>query len=320
MSIVPRRPPRISPGQRVALIAPAGPLSERDDLARAQWLCAGLGVEPVPGAHCLDRHGYLAGTDEARLADLNHALTDPSIDAVWCLRGGYGVTRILDNVAFGAFAARPKPVLGFSDITALLVALHQVTGVTTFHGPMSRAPLTSFSRGHLERVLMAAAPAGRLGTLPPPAGVLAPRSPRLVTLREGIADGPLVGGNLTLLAALAGTRYFPDLDGAILFLEDVGEDLYRVDRLLAQFRMLGALDGLAGVLIGQFTDMQRGAGDGGALRFDEVLETYLLPLGVPVAYGFPFGHVDDQWTLPLGVRARLDAGRGTVELLEPAVG
>lgn len=314
------RPPRLAAGQRVALIAPAGPLSERDDLTRAAELCTALGLVPVPGAHALDRHGYLAGADQARLADLNHALTDPSIDAVWCLRGGFGVTRILDGVAFGAFAARPRPVIGFSDITALLVALTSTTGVVTFHGPMARAPLTGFSRSHFERVLTLAAPAGQLGALPVPAGVLAPRAPRIVPLREGIAEGRLIGGNLTLLAALAGTRYFPGLDGALLFLEDVGEDLYRVDRLLAQLRMMGALDGLAGVIVGQFTDMKRGAGDGGALRFDEVLETYLLPLGVPVAYGFPFGHVDDQWTLPLGVRARLDAGRGTLELLEPAVG
>ncbi len=319
MTQTPRRPPRLAPGQRVALLAPAGPLSERDDLARAQWLCAALGVEPVAGPHALDRFGYLAGTDEDRLADLNQALADPTIDAIWCLRGGYGVSRILDRVAFHAFAARPKPVLGFSDITALLLALHHVTGVTTFHGPMSRAPLTAFSRAHLEKVLTIAAPGGRLGTLPPPPGVLAPRYPRLVTLREGVADGPLIGGNLTMLTALAGTRYFPRLEGALLFLEDVGEDLYRVDRMLAQLRLMGVLERVAGVIVGQFTEMKRGTTDGGAHRFDEVLASYFLPLGVPVAYGFPIGHVDEQWTLPLGVRARFDAGQGTLDLLEAAV-
>jgi muramoyltetrapeptide carboxypeptidase len=149
--------------------------------------------------------------------------------------------------------------------------------------------------------------------------VLAPRAPRIVTLRGGVAEGPLAGGNLTILLALAGSRHFPDLSGALLFIEDVGEDLYRVDRLFAQLRMLGQLDRLAGVIVGQFTDMKRGAGDGGALAFDEVLATYLEPLNIPVAYGFPIGHVDDQWTLPIGVRARLDSVAGEVDLLEPAV-
>jgi muramoyltetrapeptide carboxypeptidase len=313
------RPPRLRAGSRVALVAPAGPLSERDDLARGIELCRALGYQPVAGSHVLDRYGYLAGSDEARLADLNGALHDSAIEAIWCLRGGYGITRILDQVDMDAFAARPRAVIGFSDVSALLLGLHRRTGVVTFHGPMSRAPLTSFSRTHLERVLTDATAAGPLGRLPMPAGVLAPRAPRIVTLHAGVAEGPLIGGNLSLLLALAGTRYFPDLDGALLFLEDVGEDLYRVDRLLAQLRMLGALERLAGVIVGQFTEMKRGAGDGGALAFDEVLTTYLVPLGIPVAYGFPIGHVDDQWTLPIGVRARLDAAAGEVEVLEGAV-
>jgi len=312
-------PPRLRAGSRIALVAPAGPLSERDDLSRAAELCRALGYEPVPGTHALDRHGYLAGTDAARLADLNAALADPAIDAIWCLRGGYGVTRILDDVDVESFTRRPRPVIGYSDITALLLALHRATGIATFHGPMSRAPLTGFSRAHFERVIATASPAGRLGRLPAPAGVLVPRSPRIVTLRGGVSEGPLAGGNLSLLLALAGTRHFPSLTGAIFFIEDVGEDLYRIDRLLAQLRMMGALEELAGVMVGQFTDMRRGAGDGGALAFDEVLDTYLGPIGVPVAAGFPIGHVDDQWTLPIGVRARLDASAGEVDLLESAV-
>lgn len=313
------RPPRLRPGCRVALLAPAGPLSEQDDLARAVELCRSLGLEPVPGDRALARHGYLAGTDEARLADLNGALRDPTIDAVWCLRGGYGITRILDGVDLEAFGRRPIPVIGFSDITALLLALHRATGVVTFHGPMSRAPLTAFSREHFERVLFAAAPPGRLGRVRAAQDVLVPRAPRIVTIRSGTASGPLVGGNLSILLALAGTRHFPDLDGTLLFIEDVGEDLYRVDRLLAHLRMLGALARLAGVIVGQFTDMRRGAGDGGALAFDEVLATYLEPLGIPAAYGFPIGHVDDQWTLPIGTNARLDATAGEVQLLDSAV-
>ena len=246
-------------------------------------------------------------------------MTDPTIDAVWCLRGGYGLTRILDQVDVAGFAWRPKPVIGFSDVTALLVGLHHATGVVTVHGPMARAPLTPFSASHFTRVLTLPSASGRLSGLPVPAGVLVPRTPRIVPIQGGVAEGPLIGGNLTLLTCLIGTRHFPSLDGSILFLEEVGEDLYRIDRMLAQWRMTGALGRLAGVIVGQFTDLKRGTGDGGALGFDEVLATYLRPLGVPVAYGFPIGHLDDQWTMPLGVRARLDADSGTVELLEPAV-
>ena len=312
------RPRALASGSRVALIAPAGPLAERDDLTRATELCDALGWRAVPAAHALERYGYLAGSDEHRLADLNAALRDPAVDAVWCLRGGFGVTRILERVDFTALAERPRPLIGFSDVTALLLGVLSETGVIAFHGPMARAPLTLFSREHLIPVVTTAQPAGRLAPVLPPPDVLAPRSPRIVPIQGGVAEGPLVGGNLSLLTALAGTRFFPALEGAILFLEEVGEDLYRVDRMLAHLRMIGALERVAGVIVGQFTDMQRGTSEG-ALGFDEVLSTYFGSLGVPVAYGFPIGHVDDQWTLPLGVRARLDASAGEVTLLEAAV-
>jgi muramoyltetrapeptide carboxypeptidase len=312
------RPPRLTRGSRVALVAPAGPLLERDDLTRAEALCRALDYEPVVGSNAGNRYGYLAGTDDQRLTDLNAALNDAAIDGVWCLRGGYGATRIIDRVDFEALARRPKPLIGFSDITALLNAAVRLANVVSFHGPVARASMPAFSRWHFERVLSCADPAGRLGRIPDRPDVLVPQENRIVTLRSGIAEGPLVGGNLSLLQCLIGTPWAPDLRGAILFVEDVGEDLYRVDRMLAHLRAVGALAALAGVLVGRFTDLKRQTGDG-ALGFDEVLSSYLLPLGVPVAYGFPIGHIQDQWTLPLGVRARLDAGTGEVEILEAAV-
>lgn len=312
------RPPALRPGARIAVIAPAGPCLERDDLTRADELCRALGYEAVLGRSASARYGYLAGTDDERLKDLNSALADTKVDAVWCLRGGFGITRILDRVDFDALARHPKVVVGYSDITALLNGALRVAGVVTFHGPMSRSQLGPFARWHFDRVLTVPGPAGQLGRLPAPADVLVPQEHRIATLQPGVADGPLVGGNLTLLQCLVGTRFFPDLDGAILFLEDVGEDLYRIDRMLAHLRGVGALSRVAGVAVGRFTEMERGTGDG-ALGFDEILATYFAPLRVPVAYGFPIGHIDEQWTLPLGVRARLDATRGELELLESAV-
>jgi muramoyltetrapeptide carboxypeptidase len=312
------RPPKLVPGSRVALIAPAGPLLERDDITRAEELCRALGYETVLGKNAHKQHGYLAGTDDERVLDLNQALQDPGTDAVWCIRGGYGVTRLLDRVDFAPLARQPKPVIGFSDVTALLHAITRVAGIVTFHGPVARASMPEFSRDHFVRVLARAEPPGKLGRLPQPAGILAAQEQRIVPLSSGIAEGPLSGGNLTLLQCLIGTPWFPDLDGAILFLEDVGEDLYRVDRILAQLRSIGALGRLAGIAVGRFTELQRGRGDG-ALGFDQVLTTYFAPLSIPVAYGFPIGHIDAQWTLPIGVRARLDADAGELDLLEPAV-
>jgi muramoyltetrapeptide carboxypeptidase len=312
------RPPKLVPGSRIALIAPAGPLLEKDDLTRAEALCRALGYEPVLGRNTDHHHGYLAGTDDERLCDLNQALQDPSLAAVWCIRGGYGVTRLLDRVDYRAMARQPKALIGFSDITALLNAVSCAAGVVTFHGPVARASMPPFSRAHFERVLTRTESPSRLGRLPDPADVLVPQESRIVTLRGGSAEGPLAGGNLTLLQCLIGTPWFPDLTGAILFLEDVGEQLYRVDRILAQLRAIGALQRLAGIIVGRFTDLDR-AGRDGAFGFDQVLTTYFGPLNIPVAYGFPIGHIDAQWTLPLGVRARLDADACEVDLLEPAV-
>jgi muramoyltetrapeptide carboxypeptidase len=312
------RPPRLARGSRVALVAPAGPLLDRDDLTRAEALCRALDYEPVLAPHAGARYGYLGGTDEERLADLNAALRDPAIDAVWCIRGGYGLTRILDGVDFPALARRPKAVIGFSDVTALLAGVTRSAGLVGFHAPNARTSMPRFSRQHFERVLACGTPAGTLEPLPQPADVLVARENRIVTLQGGVAEGRLAGGNLSLLQCLIGTDYFPDLEDALLVLEDVNEDLYRVDRMLAHLRMVGALDRLAGVLVGRFTELERSTGDG-ALGFDEVLATYFGPLRIPVALGFPVGHIDEQWTLPFGVRARLDADTGEVSLLEPAV-
>lgn len=312
------RPPRLGARSRVAIVSPSGPCLDADDLSRAIELCEHLGFVAQPGAHALDRMGYLAGTDAQRARDLNVALRDPDVDAVWCLRGGYGLTRILDEVDYGALLERPRVLVGYSDVTALLLAATATTGLVTFHGPTARQPMAGFSQRHFERVLLHADAAGRLEPLPAPADVLVPRENRVVTIVPGLAEGPLLGGNLSLVQCLIGTPFLPAFDGAILFLEDVNEPVYRIDRMLAHLRAAGVLGRLAGVALGRFTEIPREGGDG-VLGLQEVLTTYFGPLGIPVVSGLPIGHIADQWTIPVGVRARLDAGNRSLELLEPAV-
>jgi muramoyltetrapeptide carboxypeptidase len=303
------RPPALRPGARVALVAPAGPLPE-GAVERAEERVRRWGFEPVAGDFCRGRHGYLAAPDEERAADFNRAARDESVDAIWCLRGGYGTMRIVDALDWDALSRRPRAVIGFSDNTVLHLAL-QRRGVVSFHGPHPATPeLGAFSKHGLLHLLTRPEPAG---VLPFPDG-----APPAEAIRGGAAEGALVGGNLSLVAGTLGTPYAVQAEGALLFLEEVGEAAYRVDRLLSQLRLAGVLDGVAGVVLGAFTESPDD-GREGVPPVLEVLRDRLGDLGVPVAAGFPFGHVDDNWTLPLGVRARLDAGAGTLELLEPAV-
>lgn len=294
------RPPRLRAGSRVALIAPAGPIApERVEVAVDR--CERFGLEPVLGRASRSSHaGYLAGADADRLADFRQALDDPEIDAIWALRGGYGTMRLLADLDLSGFAARPKPYIGFSDNTAVHLAM-LARGVVSFHGPHAGGESTAMSEDCLRRVLWHAEPAGEL-----PAGDVPP-----VTLRGGMAEGPLVGGNLSLLASMAGTPAAPSARGRILFVEEVDERPYRIDRAWTQLRLAGALDGVAGIALGRFTDC-----DDRAL---ELLEHLTADLDVPVLAELPIGHEPDNWTLPVGVRARLDADAGTLTILEPAV-
>ena len=303
------RPPALSPGARIALVAPAGPLAE-GAVDRAIARVRDWGFVPVEGEHVRKRHGYLAAPDAERAADFNAALRDPSVNAVWCLRGGYGVMRIVDAIDWDALERRPRPVIGFSDNTALHLAIRRL-GIVSFHGPHpATVEFNDFSAAVLRRLLTSGDPAGLL-PFPTEDG-------RAETMRGGAAEGPLVGGNLSLIAATLGTPFAIRAEGAILFLEEVGEASYRVDRLLSQLRLAGVLHSVAGIALGGFTETPD-EGEEGATPLAEVVADRLGDLGIPVALGFPFGHVDDNWTLPVGVRARLDADAGTLELLESAV-
>jgi muramoyltetrapeptide carboxypeptidase len=297
-----RRPPPLAPGARVALVSPAGPLRGEADLARAVANARAFGWEPSVGAHALARRGYFAGDDAARLADLNAALADDAIDAVWCVRGGYGAMRLLPGVDYDALRRRPKPIVGYSDVTALHAAAGRVAGLVSYHGPTARAELTGFTRASLERaVTQRGEPCGPAADASRPASAPAPR-----TLRGGRARGVLAGGNLALVAALTGTPYAPRLDEAILVLEDVNEAVYRVDRMLRQLLLAGALAGVRGIAFGRCTACPEESDDG-ARTLAEVVAEIADALAVPCALHLPVGHIDDQWTVPLGAVAELDA-------------
>jgi muramoyltetrapeptide carboxypeptidase len=312
------RPRALAPGTRVALVAPAGPV-DAERITTSEERCRALGLEPVvfPSASARDR--YLAGTDAQRLADLQAALDDPGIGAVWALRGGYGTLRILERVGLERQRRDPIPFIGFSDNTSLHVR-HAELGVVSFHGPHPADELTSEAEEWLRRVLFRAEPAG---ALPLSRGDPEPRS-----LVPGVAEGPLVGGNLAILASLCGTRHAPRAKGAILFLEDVGEPAYRVDRMLLQLERSGVLAGVAGLAFGRFTC----DGDSAEAPTVEVPTTVEEPsqvggvlaevadrAGVPSVADLPFGHVRSNLVLPVGARARLDADVPEVTLIEAAV-
>jgi muramoyltetrapeptide carboxypeptidase len=285
-SIARRAPPLLASGARVALVAPAGPLRGPEDVDRAIENARGLGWEPVVSPHALGRTGYFAGDDEARAADLNDALRDRRIDAVWCLRGGYGAIRMLDRIDWNALRGHVKPILGYSDVTALHGAIARQAGIISYHAPTARTPLSSFSRASLERAVIRGEDS---------CGV----AERARVLRSGRATGRLEGGNLAVFTALVGTPYLPPLDGAILLFEDVNEPVYRIDRMLAQLRLSGALHGVRAVIFGECTNCPEESDDG-ARALDDVLLELADWLRVPCLAGVPIGHVADQWTVPLG--------------------
>ncbi len=293
------------------LVSPSGP-TRPERVARGVELLTGWGLHVAVAPHAYERTGYLAGTDDQRLADLNLALRDPGIRGVVCTRGGYGVQRIVDGVDYAAVAADPKVVVGFSDITALQLALWCRAGLATVHGPGAAwldertGPEAADS---LRRTLMTAdlvVIKAREGEETSPVRL----NPAFGSEQPGTATGTLLGGNLSLLCASVGTAEMPDLRGAILLLEEVGEPPYKVDRMLVHLRRAGALEGLAGVAVGQFTD----CADGWGTPIVDVLTEQLGVLGVPVLGGLPVGHGRDQLSLPLGVPATLNVSTGTLSV------
>ena len=281
----------------MALVAPSGPLRD-SDLQLAIDSVRSFEWEPVVGAHVREHDGYLAGSDANRLADFNRFAADDGIDAIWCIRGGYGAMRLLNDLDYDALARRPRILIGYSDITALHAALNIRTRTIAYHGPTARTVLTDFTRASLRAAVVD-------GTNP--CGAAAQAS----TLHGGSARGRLAGGNLALVAALMGTPFEISLDGAILVLEDVNESVYRIDRMFTQLRLAGALDRLAGIAFGHFSEIPDDETNADR-SLDDVLQEVADRAKVPCLARIPLGHIDDQWTIPLGAMAELNADMKTL--------
>lgn len=314
------RPKRLSPGDTIALVSPASATFNSVDFQIARESLEALGFKVRAGEHMMERFGYLAGADKARADDINTAFADRSVAAVHAIRGGWGSARLLPYLDFDAIRRNPKVLIGYSDITALLLSIQAKTGLITFHGPIGLGRWDAWSLDYYRRVLMN----GEAVTYSNKQGLSGDRNSlvqvefRTLTVTPGKARGRLLGGNLTVLTAILGSPYLPDWDDAILFCEDVGEDLYRVDRMFTQLKLAGVLPKIKGFVFGSCSEC--GPGEGYAsLTLEEIIRDHIKPLNVPAWQGAMIGHAQPQWTLPVGAQVEIDASAATIKLLEPAV-
>lgn len=313
-----RKPRRLIAGDTVGLVAPASPSSTDEGIRYSADLLRSLGFKVKEGEHIYDRDQYLAGDDKDRASDVNIMFADDEVDAVFTLRGGYGTQRMLPYLDYELIAKNPKVLIGSSDITGILIAIYEKSGLVGFHGPSAGSNYSDYALDEFRKVLMAPQERTRIGQAPEIAerpGRIE-RHNRVTRFAGGSAEGRLIGGNLTLVSTLMGTPYEPDFRDHIVFLEDVSEAPYRIDRMLTQLWLAGKLQHAAGIAFGKFTKTDD---DGNTFSVEEVIERRCSELGIPVVSGLMIGHIADKTTVPIGIRARLDADAGSLELLEAAV-
>lgn len=303
----PIKPKKLPKHATIGLIAPASPIYNSTIFNSMMDSLNKLGYNIVLGNHVKDRNGYLAGKDEDRASDLHDMFKNDKIDGIICVRGGYGSNRILDLIDFDIIKENPKPFIGFSDITSLHLAIYEKTGLITFHGPVGKSEWNAFTLDSWNSILHHAQS---------PTYYIPKGEDDLFTIGSGISKGKLLGGNLTVLTSLLGSNYLPAFDGAILFLEDIGEDVYRVDRMLSQLALNGILSTLNGFVFGKCTNCEMSTN---SLTLNEVLHHYIKPLNIPAFYGAMISHEEQNVTIPIGIRASIDADNRTITILEPAV-
>lgn len=314
------KPAALRPGDTVGVITPSTYVSDPARLDLVPKTIEHFGLKWKMGRNVRKRTGYLGGSIEERVGDIHEMFADPGIQAIFCIRGGYGSPQLLDRLDYALIRRNPKIFAGYSDITAMHLAIQRHSGVVTFHSPVVLSRFTDWTQDHFRRALFTTEKRREVRN-PPEGNSLRPSHP-VRAIRAGKASGRLTGGNLTLISSLMGTPYEPDTRGAILFLEDVGEEPYRIDRMLTQLRLAGKFDDAAGLVFGECVDCnpkEFRPGFESTFSLNEVLDDILGGLKIPVMSGLLIGHTDDQATLPMGVEAVMDTDQGSLTLIDSGV-
>lgn len=309
------KPQRVVPGDSVGIIAPASPPSRPQTVDEAIASLKNLGFCPVLARSVRRRMGYLAGTDLDRASDIMDMFTNPTIKAIFCLRGGYGSARLLDQLDYDAIRNNPKPLIGFSDITSLLIAIYVKSGLITYHGPNLDKAFIDNSRHTFSVSSALTTLTGETKSV----NVFKGHTNKIDSINAGKVTAPIIGGNLTILSTLIGTPYQPDFSGKIFFIEDIKEPPYKIDRYLTFFRNAGILKEVSGIIVGQFKDCdipETREKASGELDLKDVLADRLSNLDIPVISGAPIGHVDDNATIPMGIMAHFNAELKSLEFTE----
>lgn len=308
------KPRRLQKGDLIGLVAPASPPSAEEKIESGVRYLEQLGYRVKLAAHVRGGRGYLAGTDEDRAADFNGMVRDKAVKAIFALRGGYGTPRILRMIDYRTLRANPKIIVGYSDITALQLAVFRKIGLVTFSGPMASVDMWNnfdpYAEEHFWRVLTSTKKVGVLEN---------PDDELLTVLRPGKARGRLLGGNFALLACIVGTPFIPKLQNSILFLEDVDEAPHRIDRMLAQLLNAGILQKISALIFGKFTDCKPSDPSEPNLTIEQVQKDYTEKIRRPVVANFQYGHIPRKLTVPIGLQASLDTKRNRIDVLESAV-
>lgn len=308
----PLLPKPLNQGDLVGIISPSAAMANEMEFVFAKEAMEALGLRVLLGSNVAHRRGHLAGTDQERAEDLNRMFSQKDIKAIICLRGGSGAARILPLIDYETIKRNPKPLLGYSDITALHSAIYSQTGLITFHGPNGSGSWNSFNVNQFKQMFFNRALV-RFENEMKRGDDLVIKQNRVQTISPGTAEGVIVGGNLTVFTALAGSPYLPDFSGKILFLEDVGEDPYKIDRMMSTLKLMGVLDKISGFIFGQCTDCEPSGGYG-SLTLYQILNDYILPLKIPAYRGAMIGHIPKQFIIPIGARIAMDAGKGIFEM------
>ena len=310
------KPPALTPGDTIGLITPASRLFEAHrTLIEAKEKMQSLGFKVKTGKNIFKKNGYLAGTIEERAADIHDMFADDAVQAIMCIRGGYGSAQLLPHLDYKLIERNPKILIGYSDVTSLLIGIHKMTGLITFHGPVAISTFTEFTKKCFFEVLCETVPSDEIGD--PPFENDSQLTNQVWTYRPGTAEGRLTGGNMTLLQTTLATPYELDTDDSIIFIEEVDEQPYDLDRMLHHFKMAGKFDKCRGVFFNKMKSIKPKGTH--SLSMEEIIDNVFKEYDFPVCAGLPFGHVKEKLTLPIGIKIKLDADKGRIAFLEAAV-